>query len=347
MPVQSWNEWDDLQSVIVGSALGAQVPFADKSLRAINYADDPNQAEQLTGPYPRQVIEEAEEDMAELSRQLTKLGVQVHRPSVDPLTHEFATPDWRAQSYYRYCPRDSVLVHGDKIIETPMPLRARQFETLSYRGTFAAASKSGAQWITAPKPRLTDDLYDLDNIHRDKLTLTELEPCFDAANVLRCGYDLFYLVSNSGNKAGAHWLQTVLGPEFKVHQLENIYSFMHLDSTISLLRPGLVLLNPERIKKDRVPKPLDQWDAIWCPEPVDIGYYGKYKHASLWIGMNLLMVRPDLAIVEKRQLPLIRALEKNGIDVLALDVRHARTLGGGFHCVTLDLNRKGKLEKYF
>ena len=27
-------------------------------------------------------------------------------------------------------------------------------------------------------------------------------------------------------------------------------------------------------------------------------------------------------------------------------LRHAKILGGGFHCVTLDLNRKGTLEQY-
>ena len=47
------------------------------------------------------------------------------------------------------------------------------------------------------------------------------------------------------------------------------------------------------------------------------------------------------------RLPLIKQLESHGIDVLALDVRHARTLGGGFHCVTLDLERTGSLEEYF
>jgi len=228
-----------------------------------------------------------------------------------------------------------------------MPQRARHFETQSLRHIFLDGLKRGGSWISAPKPVLSDESYQVQGVHREMLTLREVEPCFDAANVLRCGRDLFYLVSNSGNKLGAMWLQSTLGSEFKVHLIENVYTYMHLDSTVSFLRPGLVLLNPSRIRKDNVPAGLDRWDIIWCEEPVDIGFAGAHAQASTWIGMNLFMVRPDLAIVEERQLPLIRQLEKHGINVLPLPIRHARTLGGGFHCVTLDLKRKGILEQYF
>jgi N-dimethylarginine dimethylaminohydrolase len=59
------------------------------------------------------------------------------------------------------------------------------------------------------------------------------------------------------------------------------------------------------------------------------------------------MINPNLAVVEKNQTELIRALENKGIDVIPSQMRHQRTLGGGAHCVTLDLKRKGSLEKYF
>jgi N-dimethylarginine dimethylaminohydrolase len=63
--------------------------------------------------------------------------------------------------------------------------------------------------------------------------------------------------------------------------------------------------------------------------------------------MNLLMVNPNLAIVDRHQIPLIRELEKCGVDVIPLQIRHSRTLGGGFHCVTLDVRRSGTLEDYY
>jgi N-dimethylarginine dimethylaminohydrolase len=37
---------------------------------------------------------------------------------------------------------------------------------------------------------------------------------------------------------------------------------------------------------------------------------------------------------------LIDFLEKNQFTVIPMQLRHSRTLGGGFHCVTLDLHRE-------
>jgi scyllo-inosamine-4-phosphate amidinotransferase 1 len=34
------------------------------------------------------------------------------------------------------------------------------------------------------------------------------------------------------------------------------------------------------------------------------------------------------------------------VDTLPLRLTHARTLGGSFHCVSLDLRRTGELETY-
>jgi glycine amidinotransferase/scyllo-inosamine-4-phosphate amidinotransferase 1 len=344
--IEAWNEWDPLESVIVGKIDQARVSQADESLRAIAFAGLKDTQKIPSGLYPQKVLEEAGEDLELLCETFRKLNIEVLRPEIFPTDLIHGNPFWKTDSQYFVCPRDSALIVGDMIIETPMPVRARFFETYAYRDIFMNAFEQGARWISAPKPRLLDENYSAET-QKGVPTLNDVEICFDAANILRCGKDLFYLVSNSGNKKGATWLQSVLGKEFKVHALEGIYSYMHLDSTISFLRPGLVLLNPSRINKDNLPAPLKNWDIIWCPEPVDIGYHPPYENASIWIGMNLLMINPNLAVVEKNQTELIRALENKGIDVIPSQMRHQRTLGGGAHCVTLDLKRKGSLEKYF
>jgi glycine amidinotransferase/scyllo-inosamine-4-phosphate amidinotransferase 1 len=63
--------------------------------------------------------------------------------------------------------------------------------------------------------------------------------------------------------------------------------------------------------------------------------------------MNLLMINPSLAIVDAGQPGLIKALEAHGIEVIPRPLRHAEVLGGGFHCVTLDIVRDGGAEDYF
>ena len=68
---------------------------------------------------------------------------------------------------------------------------------------------------------------------------------------------------------------------------------------------------------------------------------------SDWIDMNLLSISPNLAVVDQDQTALIKLLEKQGIDVIRLKLRHSKMLGGGFHCITLDIRRTGTLQRYF
>ena len=63
--------------------------------------------------------------------------------------------------------------------------------------------------------------------------------------------------------------------------------------------------------------------------------------------MNILSVNPNTIICDSKQEPLMRVLEKHGIDCIPVQFRHAMTLSGGLHCATLDLRRKGTLEDYF
>ena len=333
----SHNEWGRLRSVIVGRADNARVPNDDASLRAVNYAGSKRHAIQH-GPYPKHVIDEANEDLETLCRVFTGAGVTVYRPLVPRTDVRHGIDGWQTDGYYAFCPRDGLLVVGNTVIESPMVLRARYADAFPYRHILQEAMLDGARWIAAPRPQLEDANYD-ERADREHKSLRNVEPVFDAANVLRADEDLLFLESNSGNALGAKWLQQAVAPTYRVHLLRGIYSYMHLDSTISLLRPGVALFNPARLNKDNLPSFFDDWKILWCPEPVDIGYCPPYEHASEWIGMNLLMLDERTAIVEQSQGPLIRMLEREGIDVISVPMRHARTLGGAVHCVTLDLQR--------
>lgn len=318
--MNSKNEWDTLKKVIVGRADHARIPQLDKSLRTVNYSNLLDESDiPSAGLYPQQVIDEANEDLERLSEELTKLGVEVVRPDNVP------TP------YYNYCPRDLVSIIGDKAIVAPMSLQSRkdEYKNLNRHLTYQ---------IVMPNDQ-ADTNYNENSIgNKDILALNEHYPKFDAANILRANDDLLYLVSNSGNKKGADYLQKIV-PN-KVHTVEGIYSYMHIDSTIAFLREGLMLLNPARVKdKSVLPGPFNKWDAIYAPEPVDIGHYPGYCNASTWVSVNLFSVNPNLVIVEEHQENLARELNKYGIETLMLPMRHARTLGGCFHCVTLDLVR--------
>jgi len=124
----------------------------------------------------------------------------------------------------------------------------------------------------------------------------------DAANILRLNDTLLMLESSSGNKEAYEWLIDTF-VDTKIERC-NFYAGVHIDSTIVALRDGLVMLNASRV------------------------------------AMNMLSVDPHTVIVDKHQTDLIRTLEHHSFTVIPLELRHSRTLGGGFHCVTLDLLRQ-------
>jgi glycine amidinotransferase len=326
----SLNEWDPLKTVIVGSATNATIPPLDISLRTVNYASVKNIEDIPSGNYPAQVIEEANKDLDVFCDFLKKENIEVLRPD-----------DSVVPEYYNYCPRDGVLIYDNLILATPQPLRARKNEHIALEHHFSKYESQGVEYIKN-RPELPDSLYNqLCVQNKDILALNETVPSFDAANILRCNEDLFYLVSNSANKLGAAYLQDLLGNKAKVHLVEDIYSYMHIDSTIAFLREGLMLLNPSRIQdKSQLPKALQNWDIVWAPEPIDIGHYPGYCNASIWMNMNVFSINPTLIVVEEHQHTLRKELEKYKIDCAMLPMRHERTLGGGFHCVTLDLCRE-------
>lgn len=345
--VWSCNEWDPLEEVIVGNPLAARFPTADRSTQVAEFPD--RSLDQIPqGPFPQQIIEETEEDLNVFVAELEGLGITVKRPETWPHTETFSTIHWESKGYYNYCPRDLILVIGDHIIETPNVIRSRAQETFSYRALLLDYLKSGAKWYSAPKPMLLDSLFEVD---LKKPTPRNDEPAFDAANVLRLGKDLIYLVSATGNELGGQWLQTILGDEFRIHFLKDVYYGSHIDSTFVALRPGLILCNPGRINDNTLPEILKQWQVIYSPpmqnnDRYDADYLSK-SIGSEWIDMNLFSINPNLVVVDQDQTALIKLLEKHGLNVIRLKLRHSKMLGGGYHCITLDTRRRGKLERYF
>jgi N-dimethylarginine dimethylaminohydrolase len=159
----------------------------------------------------------------------------------------------------------------------------------------------------------------------------------DAANVLRIDqHRWLFLESDSGNRAAYEWLCAQL-PDVDI-ELCNFYAGVHIDSTVVVLRDGLVLLNGSRVNESNCPQVFDNWDKIYVDDVVPQDFY-QYPYASKWIALNMLSIDANTVIVDAAQTDLIRTLEQHKFTVIPLTLRHSRTLGGGFHCVTLDLVR--------
>jgi len=349
--VSSHNDWDPLEEVFVGIADHARIPTVDKSTHSFGFADcEWEHIKDLEGPSPQWVIDEANEDLDNFSKVLSDLGVKVRRPESIDHSKEFGSPDWKTTGWYTYCPRDLLLPLDNVIIDCPGAMRARQYETTAYREFLYEAMEGGSQWISAPRPKLLDESYQLEDLSIP--TLVNKEIVFDAPNVVRLGNDLLYQVSNSGTLLGGQWLKTILEPlGYKIHLAEKFYSFSHFDSTVIPLRPGLVLFNGDRINEDWYPPIFKDWDKIFFPgdKVHDIGTNlpNGVSPCSKYIGLNFMSVNEELVICDENQDELRKVLSKHGIDSIGLPMRQARTLSGGFHCVTLDTKRKGTRESYF
>ena len=349
--VSSHNDWDPLEECFVGIATGAQFPVIDKSTHAFvftteNYED----IKGLSGPINQNIVDEANEDLDNLASTLVSVGVKVRRPTPQDHSKNFSTPDWTTSGYQTYSCRDLLLPLDNLIIDGASPHRSRYFETRSYKDFLYEVMQNGTEWISAPKPQLLDDLYQLENLADP--TVINNEIIFDAPNVVRLGNDLLYQVSNTGTMLGAQWLKTILEPRgYRLHVAEKFYSFAHFDSTVIPLRPGLVLLNGARLNNNHYPPLFKNWDKIFFPadQIVDTptALPNNISITSPYIGLNLLSVNENLVICDVNQTHLRKELDKHGIESIGLEMRHAKALAGGFHCVTLDTKRKGTRQDYF
>jgi N-dimethylarginine dimethylaminohydrolase len=370
MKLNSHNEWDPLREVIVGCAEG-QACLAFSTAQPVS-AEKREKIDKLAAEaYPKWLIDEVNEDLQELCNVLQKSGVKVLRPNSSDVGKSYATPDWNASGERQYNMRDLHLVVGDIVIESPSQERHRFFEATGLYDIWYEYFKEGCRWMAAPKPRLTGDYmitYHEDGQRHQKLA--EQEILFEAANAVRMGKDILYLVSRSGNYLGAKWIQGVLGDDYRVHMTEEIYRSSHIDSTVMCLKPGLVLLNASRVNDRNCPKVFDKWDKIYfsdiIPTPpetlefhettrkrihselMQMGIETDIDHmASDWIGMNFLSLDLQTVIVDKRQTALIKTLESYKLTPVPISFRHSHLLKGGIHCSTLDTVRESKLESYF
>ncbi len=301
--ISSYNEWDPLKHIIVGDATHANWPTTDPVFSKESEKTTWTETPVPSGPVPQWIIDEANEDLQALADTLTKLGVKVSRPD----EFNFQSHD----GMYNYCPRDRFIVHGSTIVDPAMMYPCRDMEAQCYFDFLQQADRI----IEMPR---------------------NAGMVLDAANTLRLNDKMLFLESASGNRAAYEWLCDQL-PEVDI-ELCNFYSGVHIDSTVVTLREGLVLLNGSRVNEENCPKVFRDWEKIFVDVVEPQNFY-QYPYASKWIALNMLSVDPQTVICDSQQTALHTTLEKRGFTVIPLTLRHSRTLGGGFHCVTLDLVR--------
>lgn len=342
----------------MGRVEGATVPQFEAGIKVDAPPQYWNLFQQFGGsPFDPDLVQAADRELSEFCHVLQEEGVVVRRPDVVDFAQPYQTPDFSASGLYAAMPRDILIVVGNEIIEAPMAWRSRFFEYRAYRSLMKEYLRRGAKWTTAPKPLMSDELYDLEFaakspeeqealVEQGRYVTTEFEPCFDAADIVRFGRDLFVQRSHVTNQMGITWLKQHLGPQYRVHVIQfQDTNPMHIDASLVPLKPGLALINPARPPVDTMVFKQAGWDLVEAALPTTPDSW-KLPIASKWISMNLLSLDTERIIVERQEEPTQKLLKDLGFQVIPVDFRHFYTFGGSFHCATCDIRREGQLEEY-
>lgn len=301
--ISTKNEYGELKSIILGSVENFQWPENDKEFN--EGISRSTYHETLTSSKPPvHVINEASADLDRLSSILEDRGIDVHRPVI-------------STTHWAYSARDILLTVGNKIIQCPTPFSSRANELELY----PFIKETECETIKAPRPK------------------THQDPIFDAANVLKMDDRLLYSLSHSANEAGADWLQQQVGNEFEVIKWRVVdHDITHIDSTLLSLAKDTVLINSSRVKDSQLPDFMQNYKKIWV-DNITPGNFHHFPYASKWIGMNVLSLDPETVVIDEIQKELKENLEAHGFNIITTSMTQSRTLGGGFHCVTCDMER--------
>lgn len=359
--VWAHNEWDPLEEVVVGSVLDPHIPELTAEVKATSppwmwdfYLKHHGER------FPQEHMKKAFLEIEEMCNILRHEGITVRRP--EPAGGEkYTTPDFKSVGMYSAMPRDIWTVIGDEIIEAPMAWRSRFFEYRAYRKLAKYYFNQGAMFTTAPKPTMADELYDeeypirsLEDRHKlaaeDRFVTTEFEPCFDAADFIRFGFDIVAQRSQVTNAMGIEWMRRHLqrrDPRYKVHQMKfHDPNPMHIDATFNPIGEGRILSNPDRVPYDISLFKQAGWELVKPPTP-EVPDDHPLWLSSKWLSMNVLMLDEERVMVEEKEIGIQKMFKDLGIEPVTCSIRFANSIGGGFHCWTADMRRRGMPKNYF
>jgi glycine amidinotransferase len=351
--LNSYTEWGELKEVIVGNCVHLTRQNIDLSFKLFFRDNLKDQLIENSLVLQEKLIAQRSDDLDEMARVLEAQGIRVFRPNPIQDVRPFKTPHFSSHTTPCDNPRDQVLIWGDKILETPPLLRTRFFENDLLKPIFYQYFSKGAQWICAPRPMMKDSSFDqFDQDEQKSEAHNQVEIMFDGAQCLRFGRDILMNISNRNHELGLRWLTQTLEGEATIHPVR--ITDHHLDSMLMPIRPGLLLINPTKMKSllHKLPKGLQKWDVLQIPtldhtqKAADQVYL-----ASANIYTNVLPLSESKVMIfaqDPSELgPFADALLSRGIEPVLIRLRHSRLFGGGAHCVTLDTVRDDSPLSFF
>jgi glycine amidinotransferase len=301
-----------------------------------------------SNPFPVEILARAQEELDQFANLLTGMGIRVYRPD---------QVDWlEVGGYTGAMPRDGLMTVGNTIIESPYAWRCRRHEIqLAYSSILNQLSRRSDLLTICRAPRILgrDTLCDDERGFATTITngddrywaINDSRPAFDTADFMRFGKTIVGQMSHVTNRKGVRLLQALLPDGYTVEIVNTTdASSMHIDCTILPLRKGLMVYHPLRISEEELRRHKIFWDwelhAYPFPPRANKDSDPPMYMCSSWLMLNALSLDEKRIVVEASQTQFASWLEQNfGMEPTMLPFKHVNSIGGSFHCATVDLVR--------
>lgn len=292
--------------------------------------------------FPSKLIAKAEAELDCFAKILEIEGVEVYRPPVGI--------DWLAEGGYTGAmPRDGLMSVGNTLIEASFasPSRSSEIEI-----AFAPILKELAQdqrvnIIRRPERSFANTLAEDDGSKNGQWVINNSRPAFDTADFMRFGKTIIGQYSHVTNQAGVEYIQQHLPAGYNIEMLEvDDPNAMHIDATILPLRDGLLIYNPKKVTETSLRKHqiLADWDLRaypfipkGCEDP-------PLYMTSPWLCLNALVLDGKRVVVETSDTNTLQWYESLGMKCIPCPFKHVNSIGGSFHCATVDLAREKNMQ---
>ena len=338
MNISSNNEFGKLKAVVIGRPDGANWPKDDPHFQTYWKFGAKGPAK---FPYdiPAEIIAEVNENIYNICDRLKEHDVEVVRPRSANWKTAFATHDWACTGMNNLTMRETLITIGNKVIECPHIYRSKHYESISYETIKKYVQANGGVYISAPRNSL-EKLTMWQPGVGDKLEARNDSPIFSGADILKFGKMILYFISCKSNLAGAEWLQSVLGDEYKVRTTKRFYNYESLCNNIMPLDETTLLVNADRVGgAEAIPKEFKDYKKIWVNELKDKKSF-KHQLGSKYYNFQVLNIDARHKLVNSSQPELCELLNAHGFEIVQSTLVHTQTFAYGYHSLMCDLIRE-------
>ena len=94
---------------------------------------------------------------------------------------------------------------------------------------------------------------------------------------------------------------------------------------------------------------MKKWEILIAPkpDPIEDGLLKLTSLCGKWLNMNVLMLDEKRVFVDPHHKRTMKAMKDWDLEPIPCPFLHYAAFGGAFHCATLDVRRRGRLESYF